>query len=111
MLTVTDATIQQLFEARVQETPSAEAIRHGTETISFEELNAKANRIAYWLTASGAGPERLVALLFDRSIDAIAAILGTLKSGGGYVMLDPAWPQSQLDDMLALASPVAAVTV
>ncbi len=88
--------VHQLFEATVARQPGAVAIRGGGETLTYGELNARANRLAHHLRRLGAGPESLVAICVERSPAMLAAMLGVLKAGGAYVPLDPAYPADRL---------------
>ncbi|HSE18779.1 MAG TPA: amino acid adenylation domain-containing protein [Pyrinomonadaceae bacterium] len=92
--------VHQLFEAQVKKTPRAVAVKDDAGAISYGELNAKANRLAHHLRASGVGPDSRVAILLPRSLDMIAAMLAVLKAGGAYVPLDPAYPADRLSFML-----------
>ena len=85
-----DKTIVDLFEAQVARTPNDEALRLGDRSVSYGELNERANQAAGRLRALGAGPERLVALYMEHSIEVVCAILGVLKAGAAYVPVDPA---------------------
>src|SRR3981081_2091381 len=85
-----DKTITELFEAQVTRTPSDEAVRLGDQSLSYGELNERANQMAAHLRTLGAGPERLVAVYMEHSIEVVCAILGVLKAGAAYVPLDPA---------------------
>ncbi|MFI8939578.1 amino acid adenylation domain-containing protein [Streptomyces syringium] len=99
-----------LFEEQVRRRPAAPALTCGDTTLSYGELNARANRLARLLVAHGAGPERLVALVLPRSSDLVVAVLAVLKSGAGYLPLDPAHPEERLRQVLADAAPVLVVT-
>ncbi|MEP6915300.1 MAG: condensation domain-containing protein, partial [Acidobacteriota bacterium] len=90
------ACAHRLFEEEAARTPHALAAVFGSERASYAELNARANRIARRLRALGVGPEVLVGLLIDRSIEMIAAVLAVMKAGGAYVPLDPAHPLDRL---------------
>ncbi|MGK5549949.1 AMP-binding protein, partial [Streptomyces sp. URMC 127] len=83
------ATLPGLFAAQARRTPHATALRDGDLTLSYAELDARANRLAHLLTERGAGPEKLVALLLPRSADLVVAVLAVLKSGAAYLPLDP----------------------
>src|ERR1700674_141611 len=85
-----DKTIVDLFEAQVARTPNDEALRLGDRWVSYRELNERANQVAGRLRALGAGPERLVAVYMEHSIEVVCAILGVLKAGAAYVPVDPA---------------------
>jgi amino acid adenylation domain-containing protein len=103
-------SLPDAFEARGAVDPAAPAIRFDGRTTTYGELNARANRIARRLRAMGAGPDERIAICLPRTPDAVAAILGALKTGAGYVPLDPAHPSARLAMVLADARPVAVVT-
>ncbi|HVG19606.1 MAG TPA: condensation domain-containing protein, partial [Blastocatellia bacterium] len=90
-------TIHQLFELQVERSPDAVALRFEDQTLTYRELNSRANRLAHHLRSLGAGPESLVGILADRSIEMIVAIIGVIKSGAAYVPLDPAYPKQRLE--------------
>ncbi|MEV0644084.1 amino acid adenylation domain-containing protein [Phytomonospora sp. NPDC050363] len=94
-----------LFEERVAAGPDAIAVRAGDETLTYAELNRRANRLAHRLIAEGAGPEKLVGILAERGIGQITAVLGVLKSGAAYLPLDPAMPPARLAGMAADTGP------
>ncbi|UNK21121.1 amino acid adenylation domain-containing protein [Paenibacillus sp. N3/727] len=101
----TQATVEwtgfvQEVERQAARTPDAAAIQFGTETVTYAELNERANRLAHSLRAKGVGPERIVALMASRSPLLLVAILGVLKAGGAYVAIDPAYPKERIDWML-----------
>jgi aspartate racemase len=93
-------SVHQLFELEVEKSPNRIAIVHGSETITYAELNFRANRIAHHLLSLGIGPEKLVAVVMERSPDLITCILGILKAGGAYLPLDPEYPQERLAMMI-----------
>ncbi|GAA0554667.1 non-ribosomal peptide synthetase [Paractinoplanes ferrugineus] len=105
-----DPTVAELFERQAAESPDAVAVVCGPVRWTFAELNARANRLARLLVERGAGPEDIVALALPRGADAIAAILGVLKSGAAYLPLDPAYPAARIAAMLADARPRLLVT-
>jgi amino acid adenylation domain-containing protein len=88
--------IHTLFEAQVARTPNATAATAGTETVTYTELNAKANRLAHHLRALGVGAETRVGICQSRGIEMLVSMLAVLKSGGAYVPLDPAYPADRL---------------
>ncbi|CDR09437.1 non-ribosomal peptide synthetase [Streptomyces iranensis] len=104
------ATLPDLFAAQAARTPSAVAVGDGTASLTYAELNRAANRLAHLLIARGAGPERLVALALPRSADLIVAVLAVLKSGAGYLPLDPGYPRERLELMLRQADPTLVIT-
>ncbi len=91
-----DICIHTLFEAQAARTPDAAAVTYGRTTLSYRELNAKADTIAAALAAKGAGPEYCVGVHMRRRPELIAALLGVLKAGAAYVPLDPDYPAERL---------------
>jgi amino acid adenylation domain-containing protein len=90
----------QLFELQVERSPDAIAAVFENQYLTYRELNSKANKIAHYLQQMGVEPEVLVGICIDRSLDAIAGLLGILKAGGAYLPLDPNYPQERLNFML-----------
>ena len=90
------ATAHLLFEARAAANPAALALEHAGEALSYGELNARANRLAHRLRRQGAGPGTLVGICLERGPALVAALLAVLKSGAGYVPLDPSYPAERL---------------
>ncbi len=88
--------LHQLFEAQVERIPEAVAVVCEGEQLSYQELNARANRLAHQLRERGIGPERLVALLTERGIPLLISILAVFKAGGAYLPLDPHHPAARL---------------
>ncbi len=95
-----DAAIHQLFEEQAAARPEALALSCGQEQLNYGELNARANQLARHLQELGAGPETVVALCLERSLDLVVALLAILKAGGAYLPLDPGYPPQRLDFML-----------
>lgn len=95
-------TIHQLFEAQAEKTPDAIALIYEDQKITYSELNAKANRVAYYLRSQGIGnqPDMLVGLATDRSPEMIIGMLAILKAGGAYVPFDSSYPNERLRYML-----------
>jgi amino acid adenylation domain-containing protein len=91
-----EVLVHQLFEATAARQPGAVAVSFAGETVTYGELNARANRLAHHLRRRGVGPESLVAVCVERSPAMLAAMLGILKAGGAYVPLDPAYPADRL---------------
>ena len=85
-----DQTIVELFEAQAALTPNEEAVRLDKQSLTYCQLNERANRVAAHLRSLGAGPERFVALYMEHSVEVVVAILGVLKAGAAYVPVDPA---------------------
>lgn len=94
------ATITELFKHQVRRTPDNVAVNCGDEQLTYRELDERAERLARELQRRGFGPESLVAVLLDRSVELIVVLLGILKSGAAYVPLDPSYPQQRIDDIL-----------
>jgi amino acid adenylation domain-containing protein len=95
------ACLHELFESRAAEAPDAIAVTCEGVSISYEDLNQQANRLAHHLRASGAGPDGLVALFLEPSVELVVAIIGVLKAGAAYVPLDPEHPGERLGFVLA----------
>jgi len=95
-----DQCIHQLFEAQVERTPDAIAVIFENQKLTYSELNSRANQLAHYLQSLGVGPEVLVGILVERSLEMIVGLLGILKAGGAYVPLDPDYPPERLQFML-----------
>jgi len=93
--------IHQLFEAQVEKTPDAVAVVFENEYLTYKELNQRANQLAHYLQKLGVGPEVLVGICVERSLEMVIGLLGILKAGGAYIPLDPAYPKERLGYMLA----------
>jgi amino acid adenylation domain-containing protein len=93
-------TLTELFEAQAARTPEAIALFFEDTTLSYRELNERSNQLAHYLQRQGVGPESLVGILMDRSVEMIVAVLGILKAGGAYVPLDPSYPVERLEFMV-----------
>jgi amino acid adenylation domain-containing protein len=96
-----DACLHHLFEAQVERTPEAAALECDGNRLTYRELNRRANRLARRLKRLGVGPEVLVGVLAERSLETVVSLLAVLKAGGAYVPLDPSYPQERLAFMLA----------
>ena len=90
-----------LFEKQVTETPSAVAVEFKKQQITYWDLNKKANEIGRHLQALGVGPDSLVGVCLEPSLEMIVALLGVLKAGGAYVPLDPEYPARRLSFMIS----------
>ncbi len=96
-----DKCLHQLFEEQVVRTPAAIALVFEEQSITYQDLNQRANQLAHYLQAQGVGSNVLVGILVERSIDMVVGLLGILKAGGAYVPLDPAYPADRLSYMLS----------
>ncbi|WAJ35465.1 amino acid adenylation domain-containing protein [Pseudomonas sp. GOM7] len=105
------ATLQDLFEAQAQRTPSQVAVSFGEQQLSYAELERQANRLAHHLQPLLDGRNAPVALCVPRGLPMLVGLLGILKAGGCYVPLDPAYPAERLDYMLQDSAPVALLTL
>ena len=85
------------FEAQVARTPDAAAVSFEGTVIRYRELNARANQLAHRLQRLGVGPDVLVGLCTERSLEQVVGILGILKAGGAYLPLDPAYPPDRIE--------------
>ena len=95
-----DHCIHQLFEQQVARTPDATAVVFEDARLTYAELNARANQLAHHLITLGVGPDVLVGLCLERSLELVVGLLGILKAGGAYVPLDPSYPAPRLAFML-----------
>ncbi|MFP5263127.1 MAG: amino acid adenylation domain-containing protein [Blastocatellia bacterium] len=95
-----DWTITDLFQAQVEKTPDRVAVTFEGHSLTYAQLNERANRLAHRLRSLGIGPEALVAICVERSLDMHLGLLAILKAGGAYVPLDPAYPRERLNLIL-----------
>ena len=105
-----DRCIHQLFEQQVSLNPDAIAVVFEERQLTYAELNAKANQLAHYLQLQGVGPDVLVGLHVERSLDMMVALLGIHKAGGAYVPLDPDFPQDRISFMLQDSQAAVIVT-
>ncbi len=92
--------LHQIFEAQVEQTPAAIAVRFEGQALTYAELNRRANQLAHRLRKLGVGPEVLVAICMEPSLDLPIALLAVLKAGGAYIPIDPAYPRKRLSFIL-----------
>ncbi|QEU91123.1 amino acid adenylation domain-containing protein [Streptomyces kanamyceticus] len=104
------ASVPELFAEQARRTPDATAVLFEGASLSYAELDARAEELARRLTARGAGPEALVAVLMRRSPDLVVALLAVLKSGAAYVPLDPRYPQRRMEQVLGETTPAVLLT-
>jgi tyrocidine synthetase-3 len=94
-------TIHSLFESQVNRTPHNIAAIHSGQTVTYELLNSQANRLARTILTEGVGPDVLVAVVMDKSLDMLVGLLAVLKAGGAYVPIDPSYPVERLKLLLS----------
>ena len=100
----------QMFEEHVDRVPDALAVVHQGESLTYAELNARANHLAYYLRDREIGPDQLVGICVERGLEMAVGLLGVFKAGGAYVPLDPSYPPERLKFMLDDASPQVLLT-
>jgi amino acid adenylation domain-containing protein/non-ribosomal peptide synthase protein (TIGR01720 family) len=96
-----EPSLHRLLEQAAGEAPDAAAVSGAGESLTYAELNRRANCLACFLRARGAGPERLISLCLERSADLVTTVLAVLKAGAAYLPLDPSYPPDRLSYMLA----------
>jgi amino acid adenylation domain-containing protein len=94
------ASIHELFERQVGRTPEAVAIEFDGQSLTYQELNSRANQVAHYLINLGPGRLNLAGICVERSLEMVVGLLGILKAGAAYVPLDPSYPRERLDFML-----------
>jgi len=95
-----DRCVHELFEEQVERTPDAVALEFKGQTLTYQQLNSRANRLAHHLQQIGVRPEVLVGLHFGRGLEMIVGLLGVWKAGGAYLPLDPTYPADRLAFMI-----------
>ncbi|AMS12796.1 non-ribosomal peptide synthetase [Pseudomonas chlororaphis] len=101
-----EQSIHGLFEAQVERTPQALAVKAGEQSLTYRVLNERANQLAHYLRQQGVGPDSRVAICVERGLEMVVGLLAILKAGGGYVPLDPAYPLERIAYMLEDSAPV-----
>ena len=97
-------TLMGMFESQVKRTPDNIAIEFEGQSLTYQELNIKANQLARKLLKSGIKPEQIVGVILDRSLELVVAIYGILKAGGAYLPIDPEYPEDRINFMIEDAS-------
>jgi amino acid adenylation domain-containing protein len=105
-----DRFVHQLFEEQAARTPDAVALVFENQSLTYRELNAKSNQLARHLQKAGVGPDKLVGICVERSLDMVVGLLGILKAGGAYVPLDPKYPKDRVAFVLEDASATVLLT-
>ncbi|MFJ5779587.1 amino acid adenylation domain-containing protein [Streptomyces sp. NPDC093094] len=103
---VAEDTLPGAFEAQAARTPGRPALIGEHETLTYEEFNRRANRLAHWLVAQGAGPEQLVAVRIPRSVDLMVAVYAVVKAGAAYLPVDTELPEDRVRHVLDSARPL-----
>jgi amino acid adenylation domain-containing protein len=105
-----DRCLHDLFAEQAARRPDAVAVQFNDQQLSYRELDRRANRLAHYLRARGVGPDMVVGICLERSLDTIVGLIGILKAGGAYLPLDPSYPAERLATMMADAQAVLVVT-
>jgi amino acid adenylation domain-containing protein len=92
--------VHELIEEQAERTPGAVALVYKDQRLTYEEVNARANQVAHYLLAHGAGPDVLVGICLERSLDMVIGLLGILKAGSAYVPIDPDYPRERIGFMV-----------
>jgi amino acid adenylation domain-containing protein len=106
-----DKCIHHLIEEQAARTPDAVAVVHDGRTLTYSQLNARANQLAHQLRGLGVGPEVHIAICVERGLEMVVGLLATLKAGGAYVPMDPSYPQERLAYILEDSAPAAVLTL
>jgi amino acid adenylation domain-containing protein len=99
-------TLHELFEAQAARTPEREAVRSGEQSLTFGDLNRRANHLAHYLRAQGVQPNSRVGLCLDRGVEMITALLAVLKSGGAFIPLSADNPKARLEQQMKGAAAI-----
>ena len=107
---VPKTSLTSLIEAQIRATPVAPALRFGDQTLDYAALDRQSAALAAQLVALGAGPEKIVAVALERSLELPLALLAILRAGAAYLPLDPDHPPERISRILAMAQPVTVIT-
>src|SRR5581483_5283428 len=102
--------VHELFQRQVERTPAATALEFRGRSLTYAELNAKANQLARYLVDQSVGPGQIAGLCVERSLEMVVDLLGIMKAGAAYLPLDPNYPAERLQYMLEDASPRVILT-
>ena len=105
-----DKCIHQLFEEQVERDPEATAVVYADRSLSYADLNSRANRLARHLVSLGVRPDSRVAICVERSLEMVIGLIAILKAGGAYIPLDPSYPPERLSYMLRDSAPAIMLT-
>jgi amino acid adenylation domain-containing protein len=106
----TDVPLHKFIEEQVQKSPDSVAVMYMSEQLTYRQLNNRANQLANYLKKLKVGPDVLVAVFMERSLELVTSLLAILKAGGAYVPLDPEYPKDRLETMLRDAAPPVLLT-
>ncbi|WP_405662875.1 non-ribosomal peptide synthase/polyketide synthase [Streptomyces sp. RK9] len=107
---VPESTLPRLFERQVAATPDAVAVTHRGTSWTYRTLDERANRVAHWLLAQGAGPGRIIGTALPRSAELIAVLLGIAKAGAAHLPVDPDYPADRIAQVIGDARPALTLT-
>nr|AGS49961.1 long-chain-fatty-acid--CoA ligase [uncultured bacterium esnapd26] len=102
-------TLPEMFAAQVAATPEATAASFGNQSLTYAQLDVRANQFAHWLIDHGVGPEDRVAIMLPRCLELVIAVLGVSKAGAAWLPIDANYPQARIDYILADAQPAVVV--
>ncbi|WP_350283399.1 amino acid adenylation domain-containing protein [Nitrosomonas sp.] len=102
--------LHELFEEQARRSPEVVAVVFGGEELTYGQLNGKANQLARYLRSKGAGPEVIVGICVERSVEMVVGLLGILKAGGAYLPIDPQYPKERIAHALQHAKPRIVLT-
>lgn len=103
-------TLHALFQDQVQRTPDSPAVRLGDQSLTYQELDVRTNRVTQVLRSCGVGSDQIVAVCAERSVEMVVALLGILKAGAAYLPLDPRYPMARLSYLLSDSAPSVLLT-
>jgi len=107
----TTQLVHHIFEAQAARNPAAIAVSQSPYiTLTYRALNQQANQLAHYLQAHGVGPETLVGVCLERTVDLVVALLAVLKAGGAYIPMDPTYPADRLAFLVADGAPLVLIT-
>jgi len=102
--------LHKLIEEQVERTPDSLALVYESERLTYRQVNDRANQLAHYLQKRGVGPDILVGVCAERSVELVIALLASIKAGGAYVPLDPEYPKERLAAMLSDSNPPVILT-